>query len=365
MRCIKCKKEIPDGSLFCNYCGKKQEQEPRKTLKRANGTGSVYKLAGRRKKPWVAISSKYVNGEIKRICLGTFATATEARAALPISPNAIPLHYDFTVKQVFEEWKASKYQKLGTSSQDGYNAAWLHLKPIENKKMRDIKTHHFQDIINELLDKGYSSSTMQKVKLLASKLCQHAMKQDIIDKNYGELIDTIHTAHKDKDKLSDEQIRILFDNDEDDSVKIILILAYTGLRINELFNITLDKVFIKDQYMVGGSKTNAGKNRPVPIHNKILPYVEHFYNIAKSINSKWLLCTSKGTKMNSANFRQRQFYPALERLGMVDMEDPNHLTPHCTRYTFVTLMIDKEVPKELIKKIAGHIDKEIEEKNIL
>ena len=42
--CIKCKAALPDGALFCPMCGKKQVPEKRKALKRANGTGTVYKI---------------------------------------------------------------------------------------------------------------------------------------------------------------------------------------------------------------------------------------------------------------------------------------------------------------------------------
>lgn len=45
MICMRCEREIPEGSVFCLYCGKKQIQEPekRKRLKRGNNTGSVRK----------------------------------------------------------------------------------------------------------------------------------------------------------------------------------------------------------------------------------------------------------------------------------------------------------------------------------
>lgn len=35
MLCKKCRKEISDGSIYCNYCGKKQESTKRKTRRRA------------------------------------------------------------------------------------------------------------------------------------------------------------------------------------------------------------------------------------------------------------------------------------------------------------------------------------------
>lgn len=61
-QCVKCKKEIPDGSLFCCWCGRRQQDTQKKSLKRANGTGTVYKLQGRRKRPWVAAKSGVIVG---------------------------------------------------------------------------------------------------------------------------------------------------------------------------------------------------------------------------------------------------------------------------------------------------------------
>ena len=58
MICVKCSAEIPDGSVYCCQCGRKQIRETHKGS-RANGLGSVYydARAGR----WVAqiVASRY------------------------------------------------------------------------------------------------------------------------------------------------------------------------------------------------------------------------------------------------------------------------------------------------------------------
>ena len=66
MKCIKCGAELPQDALYCLMCGKKQIPEKRKALKRANGMGTVYKLSGRRKRPWVASKNRVIIGYYPR-----------------------------------------------------------------------------------------------------------------------------------------------------------------------------------------------------------------------------------------------------------------------------------------------------------
>ena len=66
----RCSTELSEHMKYCFACGKKQKQEPRKTVKRSNGTGSAYKLSGRRRKPWVAAKAGVV--------IGYYETKTEA-----------------------------------------------------------------------------------------------------------------------------------------------------------------------------------------------------------------------------------------------------------------------------------------------
>ena len=97
--CIKCKAELADGSAFCHICGKRQTAPPRKSLKRANGMGTVYKEQGRRKKPWIARRAG--------VMIGSYATKTEALEALERTKNQeISERYNATFTEIYELWKA-------------------------------------------------------------------------------------------------------------------------------------------------------------------------------------------------------------------------------------------------------------------
>ena len=135
-----------------------------------------------------------------------------------------------------------------------------------------------------------------------------------------------------------------------DNVKVldytdaILILIYTGMRINELLKLEKKNVNLENNTITGGSKTDAGKNRIIPIHPKILPLI-----IKRMENKTDYLIPNK--KESGAyiynNFRQNEFVRIMEQLGM------EH-TVHDTRHTFATLISNVSNNETAITGIIGH-----------
>ena len=80
MNCKKCHKTIPDESLYCNYCGKKQETTKRKKAKRAQGSGTIYCRKGYTNNPYVAFAPATKHG--RRVYLGSYKTHALAQTAL-------------------------------------------------------------------------------------------------------------------------------------------------------------------------------------------------------------------------------------------------------------------------------------------
>jgi len=104
--CMKCGAELAENAIYCHLCGKKQLAEKRKALKRANGTGTVYKLSGRRKKPWVAAKNKVV--------IGYYERKTDALDALErLNGKSLTDRYNMTFAEVFDAWKEEHYKEIG------------------------------------------------------------------------------------------------------------------------------------------------------------------------------------------------------------------------------------------------------------
>lgn len=350
MKCIKCNKEISDDSIFCKFCGKKQVAQKQKPRNR-KGRGSVT-FRKDKSKYW----ARYTNTSGKQTHLGYFISEKEAwKAVDKASASDVTDSYNWTVQDVYDEWSKAHYQSITKSGEQSYKNAWRYFEGIKNKKMRDIKTSHLQSCVDIAADK-FTRPQCEKIKSLANQLCKFAMQEDIINKNYAQFLELPSAQDPDTHPFSDEEIKTLKEHDNNDTCKIILILIYTGFRPSEFFSLELDNIDIEKMFIRGGAKTEAGKNRIVPIKSNIQEYVRHFYNKAEP-NQKYLIVNSHGNKFDLSNFRSRYFYKTLENLGILKDENDRHVTPYSTRHTFATLCDKAEIDDDLIIKMIGHTTK--------
>lgn len=334
MQCRKCREEIPDGSIYCMYCGAKQVREKRKALKRANGTGTVYKLQERRKRPWVAAKNKVI--------IGYYETKTAALDALSrLAGRSIEERYNMTFAEVFEAWKLEHYKELTKSGQSQYDISFKVFAPLHNKKFRDLRTADFQAVINPHMEKKHS--TVSKYKQLITQMSKWAIREELITTNFASFVKLPENVKKEKEVFSDEDIRKL-EADGSEAAKIILMLIYTGMRIGELFS--LPRADYHGDYVVGGEKTDAGRNRIIPIRPEGRKYFQYFAGIA---DGDLLLSGYSGQRV-LANYRRRDYYPLLDKLGI------ERKTPHATRHTYASRARKVGMQPEILQKILGHAD---------
>ena len=82
MICKKCKAELPDNSLYCCYCGKKQTTVRKsRTHKRAAGTGTISKNPKCKKNPYIVRAPATSHGT-GRIYVGSYPDMASAQTAL-------------------------------------------------------------------------------------------------------------------------------------------------------------------------------------------------------------------------------------------------------------------------------------------
>ena len=325
-------------------------------MKNPNGFGSIAKLSGNRRKPYIVrVTTGYEFNkekdkvEQKRLIVGYARTKAEALELLN-QYNQTPFdtkERNTTFKEVFDRWY-TEYQKgnPSRSSRLAYESAIKDLAPLWDRAIRDLKTVDLQRVMDNC---GKNYPTMRKINLCIKQVYKYALKYDIAQKDYSAFVDI--TKHKDKNPnkidrspFTREEIATLWDNSNDWGTQTILIYIYTGLRATELLELKKKDVDLKNRvFKVIRSKTDTGI-RTVPIADKIYPFFEAMYN---ANNSEYLITTLSGEEMLYRNYRDTFFKPLMLRYNM-----DHHI--HDTRHTCISLLTLADVKPVTIKKIVGH-----------
>lgn len=325
-------------------------------MKRANGTGSVVKLSGKRRRPWaVRVSGHDDQGRIIQRTISYHEKASEAQAALTAynqmaaagkAPDVSAM--DMTVQQVFDGWKARTYRRLNPGSIACHNAAWNNrISRFADRKMRQVTLDEWQSILDEDEDRQMSQSTITNDTILIKALNRYAMERDIIAKDYSAYLDIPRVdAKSSRNALTDLQVKQI-ENMAAAGVPYadtVLILCYTGFRINEFLSLTRFSYHLEDGgYLQGGLKTNAGRNRIIPIHPKIAPYLQAWMKK----EGDTIICTESGKAFRAADYR-KHFAEIMEQIGA------KGATPHWCRHTFATRLHAAGVDPLTVKWLMGH-----------
>ena len=354
MFCRKCKKEIFDNSIYCNYCGTKQTTD-RPLKLRGNGQGSVYKRKDGRWTAEVTLGydkKELPDGKIKllrrKATKTGFATKKEALEYLPQLRQEVPsVNLNIKFKDHYDNWLSLHEKKVTKDTVNCYKAAYKYFSALHYVEISKIRTETLQKCVDGC-PKG--NRTKKNMKSLATALWRYAIQNDIVDRNYAEFIYIPPEEQTEKISFTSEQIELMWKNlHKVPELKYVLILIYTGMRIGEMISALTEKYCVKEQYFITGSKTKAGKDRIITISPRILPFFKDFGK------GKYLFFDGSN-KVTEKYFRNNIYYSALNTIGLdIISEDGTHLyNPHCCRHTFATMMKDIDAPATDKQKLIGH-----------
>lgn len=318
-------------------------------MKLPNGYGSIYKLSGNRRKPWIA-RAPLDPATNERKPIGYYPSKEEAISAL-VHWHENPYDIDaasITFAGLFEKWSAEHFPKISDSNVKGYNASFKAAADIHSVRFADLRTSHLQGVIDHC---GKNFPTLKKIRVLFSVLYKYALQNDIVTKDYSEFVDLSQYRNKNPDSVdrapfsSDEISRLWEVEPSNVYYSVILMMIYNGVRVSELLDLKKENVSLEGRYFdVIASKTQAGIRR-VPIAAKTQRFYEYWYNLRSDCD--YLLSAPDGKHFTYRNYYDSYWSPLMDNLQMEHR-------PHDTRHTCATLLDAAEVDPRIVKMILGH-----------
>ena len=346
MICTKCQKTIQDDSAFCSYCGKKIGSSPRKSTKRANGTGTVFKRgktwSARVTRGWVFVNGKKIQKYDEQ---GGFRTKTDAEnycAILKTNPN-IPKATD-TFSQVYERWKEEYEKRIAPVTMATYKAAWKHFEKVQPLPIADLTVAQLQECIDNC-KKG--RSTLNDMRTVCSLVFKYAIINRLVTENPAQHLYVNAKKKGTRPAFTAEELeKIRLAVGKEPYADYVYFMCYTGFRPNEMLSLKKDAYDKDKNGLIGGFKTEAGTNRFVPISAKIAPILAQ----RMASESEYIFPRSDGSLMDDEHFRKYCFVPLMKTLGIEDK------VPYSCRHTFSNLLKNVKGSDTDKAALMGHSD---------
>ena len=320
----------------------------RKRMKLPNNFGSIKYLGSGRRRPYGVyppVTEWSVHGPVSPKALAYTETWEEGYELLTTynmeKAGKIKVNHGVfidrtpTFSEVYERFFQEKFynspKKLSSATMNSTKAAFKNCAAIHNTPLGQLRYEDLQDVLNKC---PLKHSSLELIVSLLHQMYKYAMKYEIVEKDYSAFL---YIPKEDDDEagepFSDENLKIMWQNQHDPVVEMLLIMCYSGFRVKAYTDM---EVNLTDGYFKGGVKTKTSKARTVPIHSAIYALVKKRYD-----GSKNLLLSTTG------NFRNKM-YETLERLGI-----EKH-TPHDCRHTFSMLCERYGVNENDRKRMMGH-----------
>ncbi len=241
-----------------------------------------------------------------------------------------------TFSEVFREYYRDKFkQEYGhkgkkTSMERSMSAAYKNCVALHDKPFNEITQKDMQKVIDNC---ELKHASLELILTLFRQMYQYAEANNLCDKNYAQFV---RIDQEDDDEhgvpFTNIELKKLWDNKDNETVEMILIMCYSGYRIAAYNKMKVD---LKERYFQGGVKNKYSRERIVPIHSGI-------YSLVKRRIKR------DGALMkNTTDFRE-DMYAVLEMLKI------DKHTPHDCRHTFSKLCEDNKVSENDRKRMLGH-----------
>ena len=226
-----------------------------------------------------------------------------------------------------------------------------------NLSLKDVSLDHLHNFIATLHDLGISSRSQARIISGIKSFFRFLKLENHIDTNPTLLLESPRVGRKLPEVLSIEEIDEMIScidlsaNEGQRNRAIIETLYSCGLRVSELINLEINKIFLEEEYIVIKEKGN--KERIVPISPTAIHEIKLYLDDRRHLDIKpgeenILFLNRRGRRLT----RVMIFYIIKQLAELANIR--KEISPHTLRHSFATHLLEGGANLRAIQQMLGH-----------
>ncbi len=226
-----------------------------------------------------------------------------------------------------------------------------------NLALKDVTLNHLHNFIAELHDLGISSRSQARIISGIKSFFRFLKLENYINNNPTLLLESPRIGRKLPEVLSIEEIDEMIScidlsaNEGQRNRAIIETLYSCGLRVSELINLEINKIFLDEEYIV--IKGKGDKERIVPISPTAIHEINLYLEDRRKLNIKpgeenILFLNRRGSRLT----RVMIFYIIKQLAELAGIR--KEISPHTLRHSFATHLLEGGANLRAIQQMLGH-----------
>ena len=248
------------------------------------------------------------------------------------------------------------------------NVIEKHLKPsLTAVKIKNIKKHHLQEILNELISEN-KNSTARQARLTMKQIFSQAQENEYIYKNPALNIQIPKIDKPKKRALTTDEIYLFTNADlKPDEKAFIFLILYCGLRRGEALALTSSdidlvnrKISINKTLIFKGNDAEIKLSPKTDAGIRTIPIVDNLFDILTEYmtdRNEYLFTMKNGEIMSKSSFRKfwDRIIAKTENFAETSKKSiGTDITPHIFRHTYATNLYHAGIDIKTAQYLLGH-----------
>lgn len=262
-----------------------------------------------------------------------------------------------TLEQVYNSWLPWYEPRVGQTTLNGYKAAYKYFSALSGRYIDTITAGDLQECLDNCPN---GKRTHQNMKVTAGLIWAYAYDRDLVPKDVTENLYIGKHETQQREPITEAELEIIRRAiGQEPYAEYVYAMCYLGFRPGEFLKLKKADLHTETgvTYLTGGSKTDAGRNRRVPVPPQIASIIQERMSV---LNTDLLFPRATynqngeftGYKpMTDAHFRESVFKPLMKRLNIAEGK-----VPYCTRHTYADKLKAAAGDEKSKAALMGHTD---------